>query len=188
MHMIFNKNILILLFSLLAFASCENSIEELQRVKAMNEPGIETAENVEVLYSDSAVVRVNIKAPKMTYKNTLDNPERIFSGGVKMNFFDALRQPTSYLVAESATRYESTGKVVLRKGVKIWNMKNERLETEELVWDELSEKAYSKAFVKIFQGDEVLMGYDLVSNMDFSEWELKRVSGIVKASELGAAQ
>jgi len=46
--------------ALVVLASCENDMSAIQRVISQEEQAVERARDVEILYSDSAIVRVRI--------------------------------------------------------------------------------------------------------------------------------
>ncbi len=169
---------------LILLAACENSKDELERIKAPREAGIEMARDVELLYSDSAIVRMKLNAPLMYYYVDIEKPKREFPEGVEMVFFNEYQQPNSYMSAKYAIRYDNENKAIFRDSVVVWNQKNEKMECEELTWDERSEQVTTKRFVRITKQDEIIEGYDLVSNLDFTRWQLNRVTGIVKTKSL----
>jgi len=168
-----------LLFALV-FGSCENDPAEVRRLAPNAESGVEVATEVELFYSDSAVVRVRIQAPLMKAHNDPQKPRREFPSGVEVEFFDAARRPSSRMKAKYAVRYEAESRVELRDSVVVWNNLGEKLEAQQMVWDDKTEQLTADGFVKISRPGEIIMGYGLVSNLDFSRWHLSRVSGTVK--------
>jgi LPS export ABC transporter protein LptC len=68
-------------------------------------------------------------------------------------------------------------KIVVRNNVEILNVKGERLNTEELHWQQDSGKIYTDRFVRITTKDQIITGTGLVSDQAFSDWEILNVSG-----------
>jgi LPS export ABC transporter protein LptC len=165
-------------------AACANSLEDLERIKVEERGNIERATDVEILYSDSAIVRLRIKAPYM--RNLLDNqkPRREFPKGVWVDFFDANQQRTSQLTAKYAEYKEMEKIIELRDSIELWNYKNERLETEQLIWNEATSRIYTDKFVKITTPTQTIWGYGFSSNMEFTAWEMDSVSGTAKSNTL----
>jgi Lipopolysaccharide-assembly, LptC-related len=60
------------------------------------------------------------------------------------------------------------------------NAKGEKLNTEEIIWDEQKKIIYSNAFVKITTGDEIIWGIGMEANEDFTDYVIKKVTGKVK--------
>jgi hypothetical protein len=67
-----------------------------------------------------------------------------------------------------------------RNDVVVINKKGEKLNTEELIWDEQREQIYSNAFVKITTDDEIIMGNGLESNQTFTDYTVKHITGSIK--------
>jgi len=147
------------------------------------EVSVEVGKDVEILYSDSAVVRIKISAPVMY--NYLENEQRqTFPNGIKIEFFDATATSQSVLTAKNATRKLNDKMVIIRDSIEWHSIKQENLYTEELIWDERNNTIFTKKFVKITRPGEKMFGYDFKSNQDFSKWELSTGSGWVKSDAL----
>lgn len=172
-----------LVFALL-MACGGNEIKQLDEVELQDEVGIERATDIELLYSDSAVVRVAIHAPTLLRYIHAQSPKQVFPDGVEADFYDENHYQTSKLVANYAEQFQKERKVYLRDSVMVWNIKNEMLETDELVWDESIGQIYSNEKVKITTPSQVINGIGFKSNLDFSVWEIYQVSGIIESKNV----
>ena len=173
--------LILFLFTLFA---CSNRLEDVNRISLKEASNIETAKDVDILYSDSAVVRMRIKSPLMQNKILKDDPTRVFPNGVWVDFYDKSKAPTSHLIAKYAEYSEKQKLITLRDSIVVSNYKNEKLETEELFWNERDGRIYSKKFVKVTTPSEIILGYGFSSNMEFTEWEIDSVSGIFQSGTL----
>jgi LPS export ABC transporter protein LptC len=144
----------------------------------------EVADSVEILYSDSAVVRVRIKAPILYNYSDAKNPRREFPNGILVEFFDENKNIQSRLTAKRAVQYDKTNKFVVEDNVVVRSIKNETIETEGLVWDESTQRVYSDRFITITTATEVIKGYGFESDYNFQNWELKKVSGRLQADRI----
>jgi LPS export ABC transporter protein LptC len=144
----------------------------------------EVADSVEILYSDSAVVRVRIKAALLHNYSDTKNPRREFPDGILVEFFDANKNIQSRLTAKKAVQYDKTNKFVVEDNVVIRSIKNETIETEGLTWDESTQRVYSDRFITITTATEVIEGYGFESDYNFQNWELKKVSGRLQADRI----
>ena len=178
------KQLLALLISIVFIAGCENDLTEIQKVITKEEVGTEQAFDVEMLYSDSAQVRVCIKGPLLIrYLDKVD-PREEFPEGVKVDFFGPRNTPQSVLTAKYAIRHQKKNEVFIRDSV-VWESKNqERLETEELVWDDKNQRVYSNKFVTIRKPEEVIYGYGFEATQDFTHWKIKAIEGRLKVDGL----
>lgn len=137
---------------------------------------IERASDVELIYSDSAVVQVKVISPELIRHLDKNNPIDEFPIGIHVNFYDDYQRVSSYLDAKYALRMEKDKRIIVRDSVVFYNKKNEKLETNELIWNETEGSITSEKFVMITrpeQGDTI-MGYGIIANEDFSRFEIKR--------------
>jgi LPS export ABC transporter protein LptC len=140
----------------------------------------ETVKDVEILYSDSAMVKVRVSGPLMYRFTDLGNAREEFPKSVKLDFFNRTGDLESWLTSKKGTRYSSKGLVVVQDSVVLQNIKKEKLETEELTWDEKIKKVYTSKFARITTQDEVIFGYGFEANQDLTEWKIKLVQGRLK--------
>ncbi|MBK8705586.1 MAG: LPS export ABC transporter periplasmic protein LptC [Saprospiraceae bacterium] len=172
---------------LLAYA-CENDPGDIAALQAKLDPNIETAEEVEIIYSDSAKVRVRITGPVMLTHRNPNDPQQEFPKGLKVDFFDLYERPSSMLTSKYAIRMERKGQVLVQDSVVWQSVKGERLETEELIWDEKLQKVYSDKFVVITRPQEIIYGHGFESNQDFTNARINAVEGRIVVDELDEPQ
>jgi len=169
---------------MLCLTACENDMAEVQRVISQEERAIERARDVEILYSDSAIVRVRIQAYTMLNHLDKKEPRREFPEGFVVDFFDERKRVVSNLSANYAMHYINDSKIFMKDSVVVWNEKGERLEAEELTWDEKEKKVYSEEFVKMTTADQIIYGYGFTSNLEFTRWKIKQVTGEIAADDI----
>ena len=170
---------------LFLFFSCQNDLEEIDKIINREMISVETAKDVSMLYSDSAVVRVMVKGPVMLRHLDKENPRQEFTDGVKVVFFTAGQQVESILTAKFAERIEKKNRIIVRDSVVWESLDGEKLETEELIWEERKEKIFTKRFVTITKPDEILYGVGFEAKQDFSTWEIHAPEGVVKTESFG---
>jgi LPS export ABC transporter protein LptC len=179
---LFSVAIFTLLITLLT--ACGNEIPEIKKFEKKTDEGVEHAEGVEMLYSDSAIVRIKVTAAVMNHIMNPEKPLRIFPKGLLVDFFNSNKEQVSKLTSKYAERDENSGLVQLRDSVVVWNKKDERLESDELWWSEPQQRIYSTKAVKITTPTQVIHGRGFESNGDFTHWTIKEVTGIVQAKTL----
>ena len=162
-----------LIFSIL---SCESNTKTDNISK--NEAQTEVAKDVEILYSDSAVVRIKIISPLLLSHIERENPHDEFPQGVRLDFFDQIQQPTSVLTSKYGIRYPLKDQVILRDSC-VWKSisSQETLEAFELIWDENLQKVYSNKLVIITTPTEKIWGYGFETNKDFTRWKINKPQG-----------
>lgn len=164
--------------------SCENDLDEIKSVATSDELKYETMKNVELLYSDSAIIRVKVMGDKMFRYLDVNTPKQEFPEGIQVDFFDPSGRTQSELTAKYALRFEKKNEIIVKDSV-VWESKKmEMLETEELIWDEKLNKVYTKKFVKITRPGEIVYGYGFEANQDFTRWEINAITGRIKVDGL----
>jgi LPS export ABC transporter protein LptC len=165
---------------LFLFCSCQNDLEEIDKIINREMIAVETAKDVSMLYSDSARIKVRIEGPVMVRHLDKSNPRQEFTDGVKVVFFTIGGKVESTLTANYALRLEKKRQIIVRDSVVWKSYKGEMLETEELIWEERKEKIYTNRFVTITKPDEVIIGYGFEANQDFTSWTINAVEAELK--------
>lgn len=164
--------------------SCIEKVTDFAPILPGKEYSVETARNVEVMYSDSAKIRVRISGPvskRYVYRYKV---EEEFPDSVHVDFYDRYGNLTGTLDAEYALRKPADRKVIVRNHVVLRNDKDEMLETNELIWDERTREIYTDRFVKITRPDEVIFSRGFKTNESFDTYELQAVEGNLVIEEL----
>ena len=164
--------------------SCENDIGEINRLFSEEDTQKEVVKGVTILYSDSAVLKVKVECP--TLERYVDNssPHEEFPDGLRVNFFDKNGNTNSWLTAKNGSRYEKKGTMIVRDSVVWENYAKERLETEELTWDENLKKVYTNKFVIIRRPGEIIYGHGFEANEDFTFSRIKAIEGRLSTDNL----
>lgn len=158
---------------------CKNDMQEARLVTARANTQIEQGKNVTIRYSDHGKIKIKAEAKTLTRFNT-DRPYMEFSDGIKVSFYSVDGQVSTTMVADYASAVESSSIMTARKNVEVINAKGEKLNTEELIWDEQKKVLYSNAFVKITTAEEIIYGNGMEANEDFSDYVIKKITGKVK--------
>jgi len=163
-------------------SACTNDIKDVNRIVSQSQYQEEKALNVEIIYSDSAEVKVRIYSPVMIRYSDKGASYDEFPEGLKVEFLSPSKKVTSWLVADYALRKDKEKKIFVERNVVLYNKKDDKLETDELVWDEEAEEVYTSRPVKISQptkGD-TSFGYGFKADQEFSRFEIKRKFSAIK--------
>jgi LPS export ABC transporter protein LptC len=164
--------------------ACSDPIKETRQVFTQDDVAVEVGQEVEILYSDSAIVRVRVTGPVLHNYSGREKPRQEFPEGIKMEFLMPDLSVRSVLTANRATRYQEEGRIVAKDSVVLTTIKQEKLETEELIWDEKTAKIRTDKFVKVTQPGEIIYGFGLEANQDFSYWKILVPKGKIKVEQL----
>lgn len=168
-------------FGIICFG-CENDIKEVEQLTKVENIPLKKGKNVELIYSEDAAVKIKVSAPKMEeYAN--EEPYLEMSEGIKVVFYDSLKQVNTTLTANYAIHRIAKNIMEAKNDVVVVNEKGEQLNTEHLVWSQDSAKIYSDEFVKITTTDEILMGEGFEANEDFTKWKIHKIKGTINLKE-----
>lgn len=156
--------------------SCENDQAEIKRVTSISKDPIEDIKGLEMLYSDSGIVRVKVTSPELK-KLIVPEPITELPSGIHIQFFNLSMEVTSELRAKYAIHYENDSKWEARNDVVVVNEKGDQLNTEKLIWSEREEKLTSDEHVKITTAEEIIYGKGFEANQDFSRYKIFNVKG-----------
>ena len=177
----------VILPAAMLFVACDGLKKENKQLFAPEDTQVVIARDVEILYSDSAILRVRVRGPVLYNFDDRENPRQEFPEGVKIEFLEADLSVKSTLTAKTAVRFPEKGQIVARDSVELNTIKQEKLETEELVWDEKTAKVFTNKFVKVTKPGEIIYGYGLEAEQDFSYWLIKVPKGRIKVDQLNKA-
>ena len=156
--------------------SCKN---DLDKVAAIEMPGTvpdRVTEQAEYLYTDSGVVRNRLRAARITEWGPPAKRTEV-DGGLELVFNDAQGRRTSVLTAQRGLMDPGQQRMEVFGEVVFVNAKGERLETEQLTWEQDSARVRTDKAVRIQRGGDVIHGQGLVAAEDFSRYVIKRVTG-----------
>lgn len=169
-------------YCLLLLSSCQTDIQTIQQFTSGKNLPSQSMKDAEILYSDSGKVKMKLTASQLD-RYAADEPYIEFPKGVKILFYDDSLKIHSQLKADYGIRYEREGKMKAKRNVEVVNVKGEKLNTEELILDEVRDKIYTDAFVKITTLEEVMYGDGLESNQDFTKYKIKNIKGTINLKE-----
>jgi len=170
---------------LILSAGCENDIERIQMLTDETVMPAVTGSNVEVIYSDSASVRVQVLAPSFRQFSNIERPYMEFPDGIEVFFYDDSLHIESEIRADYTIYYpdeglwHATGNVIARR-----LDSGDALNTEELFWDEGKHLIYSNTFTRIQNEDGTFYGKrGFESDQELTNWQLKGSSGTVNVQD-----
>lgn len=163
---------------MLLMSACENDIEKVSLVTGKQKLPVETSTQLELLYSDSARVKVKVTTPLLN-RFAGDKPYTELPKGVDIKFYDQNLQVTSTLTSKYAIRRDGEGIMEARNDVVVVNEKGEKLNTEHLVWNERTQKITSDEFVKITTPDKIIFGKGFEANQNFTNYKIFKISGTI---------
>jgi len=165
--------------------ACENEIEKINLYGPEESTADVVGEDIEVIYSDSARIKVEMHADKLLQYNRAEEPYSEFPEGISVLFYNDSSKVESEVRADYAhydhekKLWHATGNVVARNLIT-----GERLDSEELFWDEEKETIYSNTFTRIENENGTFYGQNgFKSNQTLTQYTLIGTSGVVNLQE-----
>ncbi len=161
---------------LLALAGCQQKDAGAKRI-AYTGPLLET-DNVVTLLSDSARLHIRLTAP---LEQRFENSDILYPKGVSVTFYDKPGKLVINTLNARWGKFDNAKQLYIMRGaVQVANVPQQQtLHTEELFYNRAQQKIYtdSAMFVRVQTPTEVLTGYGLTANQDFSRYGIHRPVG-----------
>jgi len=174
-----------IIFGLMLVFSCKNDLETINALNTEVKLPDQSGFNIEISYTDSGHLQGKIQAPEVNKYERVEEPYTEFPKGMKVIMFDSLERPYSYIKCNYAIYYEKKQLWEARNQVVAENeIKREKLETEEMFWDQKNGKIYSEKFTRLTNADGISYGEGgFESNQDMTKWRLKGSSGTLNMND-----
>lgn len=168
---------------LVLFAACKNDPKEIDALVTKGAQQEDKAEEVTILYSDNGHMKMRLFAKEFVKNDVAKPPYTDMRKGIRVEFYDDSMNVESTLTARYARYYEKQGNILIRDSIVIVNKKGEKLNTEELVWNQSAKKLFTEKFVKITTASQVMYGDGLEANEDFTWYRILNPKGIVSVNK-----
>jgi LPS export ABC transporter protein LptC len=172
------KRCLFLILVVLLFSSCQST--DIEKINAFSHPPGSpevVADNLQILYSDSAVIRFKLECPKLLIYEDEGEPYNEFPQGFKIIQFDKNKKIISSITASYGKYYDKKDLWEAKQNVVAITEKGDSLKTELLYWDQKKEKIYTNQFVNIIRKDENITGTGFESDLQMNKWKIIQPQG-----------
>jgi LPS export ABC transporter protein LptC len=170
-----------------ALFGCNNEIQEVNRVNPPDTLPVMYAKDVTIAESQSGRITYNITASVLErFETPGKGGSTIFPEGFRVVFYDSLQpdKVRTEITAEYGVDNEGLRTMEAKTNVVVTNyLKNEKLNTEQLIWDKNTKKVYSNKFVTITTPDKILYGEGMESDEKFERWTIKKPRGEMYVNE-----
>ncbi|MBD1394057.1 LPS export ABC transporter periplasmic protein LptC [Mucilaginibacter sp. ZB1P21] len=152
---------------LFLFGACENDLNKVRAIAAADSTkDISQTVGVEMLFSDSAIVKLKLTAPlSISYKDKKKQPITLMPHGVKVVFYDVDIKQIGNIVADTGIQRETEKLIIFRKNVVATNPEGTVYKSEELIYDQGKKQIYSTKNVLMTKvGGDQMTGTSFVSD------------------------
>ena len=165
--------------------ACENDIEKIKSLTDPLEYPDVSGKNLEIIYSDSGKVKIQIITEEIKKFSKIKNPYVEFPKGMMVIFFNdtmgiSAQLNSDYAIYHNESKlWEARGNVVARNFEK-----GEMLYSEELFWDENKEIIYSNIFSRIENNNGTFYGQNgFEADQKLTRWKLKASRATVRIKD-----
>lgn len=152
---------------LTSFTACESSFKDIQRINNVTFFPSGDAEDINLKYIDSGRTKAILKSPKMLDFQQAKYPFTEFPKGIHLTFYDTDHQK-NYVVADYAISYSKTELIDLKGNVVITTHDGNKLEADQLYYDQKNNWFYTEGKYKISDNDQSFtQGVGLDSDSQF---------------------
>jgi LPS export ABC transporter protein LptC len=171
-----------LLLSVLV-ASCSNSMKEINELVSQSQAQEDRGKDVTVLYSDAGKIKVRMFTHELIRNDAATPAYTDMKNGLKVEFFNDSSVVKNTLTARSARWYSEANNILIRDSVVVVNDRGERLETQELVWNQSIKKFFTEKPVSIATATQIIYGVGMEANQDFSWYKILKPTGTVRVNK-----
>jgi LPS export ABC transporter protein LptC len=170
----------IILLMLLLACSCKN--KNVEQIKAFSHPPGSpevVADNLDLLYSDSTIIRFRLRCSKLLIYQDEEEPYKEFPNGFEVEQYNSNKEITSSIKASYGKYFEKKDLWEAKQNVVAVTEKGDSLKTELLYWDEKKGTIYTDQFVKIIQKEQIITGIGFESDLQMKKWKIVQPKGTV---------
>ena len=173
-YKIVSKSIIPALFAGILF-SCSNNLEEIKEVTSKSDGPDEITEGVVMLFTDMGKSKLKLESPLVYRFLDLEKMKIECPKGMKVTFYDTLENIESGLTANYGWLLSEEQYLKVQDSVVFQNNKKDRLDTELLNIFFEKDSIYTDKFVKVSTETGLISGTGLVSNSNFTKYELLNI-------------
>jgi LPS export ABC transporter protein LptC len=164
------------------FFGCESNFKKVQKINFTEFTPTGDADNLNLKYTDSGLIKAVLVSSKMLDYAAVDFPFTEFPKGVEVTVYDKKGKQT-HITSDYAVSYKITNVIDLQGNVKIVSQEGQKLETEQLYYDQKNEWFFTEKKYKFtdLKGSSAGQGIDF--SKDFKVINSQRISGEVLSAE-----
>ncbi|WP_158728467.1 MULTISPECIES: LPS export ABC transporter periplasmic protein LptC [unclassified Flavobacterium] len=165
-----------------ALVSCESNFKNIQKINFSEFVPSSDADLVDLKYTDSGRITAVLVSPKMLDYATVDFPFTEFPKGIDVTLYDKKGKKT-FIQSKYAVSYKATNMIDLQGNVKIFTEDGQKLETEQLYFDQKNEWFFTERKFKLSGAKGVSNGQGIDFSKDFKIINSQKITGEVQTEE-----
>ena len=165
--------------------SCKSDMDKVQAFASEIELPDIGVKNLDTEYTDTGKIQLRFISPTVNQYKKAEEPYFEFPDGIEVIFYDTDEQVQSIITANYSIYYEKKQLWEARDSVVARNMQEgQRIESEQMFWDQGKQLIYSEAFTKITDEDGIYYGEKgFEAAQDLTYYRLIGSSGTVRVQD-----
>jgi LPS export ABC transporter protein LptC len=179
------------LFAAMFFSACENDINKIKAIAAADATKpIQTTKGVDVIFSDSAVVKFRVISPLLVqYKGKQTDSISVMPKGVKVIFLDKDLKEAGTITSDSAITRNENRFMEFRKNVVARNTEGTVYKSEQLIYDTEKKTIYSTKMVEMTKANgDIMHGTSFTSDDKLLHPIFQNATGVIHVNGDNLAQ
>lgn len=148
---------IVTVFTVTMFFSCKDNYDQVQKIGVSENEPIGEAENINLKYTDSGRVAINLISPKRLDFSNRNFPYEEFPEGITLYFFDKDNNKST-VVSDYAISYKQTDLIDLQGNVVITSHEGVTLKTKQLYFKQKNKWLFSNNYVEIEDENSLIKG------------------------------
>jgi LPS export ABC transporter protein LptC len=168
--------------AVILFFGCESNFKEVQKINYSEFTPGGDADNVNLKYTDSGLIKMILLSPKMLDYSNVNFPFTEFPKGIDLTLYDP-KGKTTRITAKYAVSYGVTNIIDLQGKVKIASQQGQTLETEQLFYDQKNEWFFTEKKFKFTDLKGISNGQGIDFSKDFKVINSQKITGELESEE-----
>jgi LPS export ABC transporter protein LptC len=173
---------IVTVFAVTLFFGCESKFKEVQKINFTEFVPSGDADDVNLKYTDSGLIKVILLSPKMLDYSSVSFPFQEFPEGIDVTLYDN-KGKTTRVTSNYAVSYKLTGIIDLQGKVKIVSQNGQTLETEQLYYDQKNDWFFTEKKFKFTDLKGSSNGQGIDFSKDFKIINSQRIMGEFDSAE-----
>ncbi|MEA5108973.1 Lipopolysaccharide export system protein LptC [bioreactor metagenome] len=169
-----------------ALFGCKNDPGEIARLNQPDTIATMYAKEVSISESEQGRIKYTLTAPVLRRYESPEGAVIRFPEGFRVIFYDSLNpeKVRTEITADYGINNEMAKTMEAQRNVVVTNyLKNEKLNTEHLIWNQNTKRVNSDKMVTITTPDKILYGEGMEADEKFYNWTIKKPRGEMYINE-----
>lgn len=169
--------------TMLVFSCAKEKTEKVAAVLDRAQMASLEAFDVNTVISDSGITRYRIISPEWLVFDKADTPYWDFPKGILLEKFNA-RFDVDATVKGDYARYNQDSQIwELDGNVIAVNQQGEQFVTNQLFWNQKTERIYSDSLITITRASSIIVGVGFESNQEMTKYTIRQPKGVFPFSD-----